>query len=338
MATTALSGAPVARLGTAAARLGEEQTVCTHGYGRGIRTACHALQAAGPRLLPAGTAAGAPVGHGRSKAARRLRRASAPPRADAGRSEPEAEVPAGSVSVILLAGGVGKRMGASMPKQYLPLEGRPIALYSLLTFAGLDEVGEVVIVCDASWRHIFADVADDLAVRTKYAAPGAERQDSVYSGLQEVRGEAALVAVHDSARPLVTAEDTRKVIRDARKHGAAVLGVPVKATIKQCARDGFVVRTLDRSTLWEMQTPQVIEPGLLRRGFEHVRKEALEVTDDVSIVEHLLHPVFVTHGSYTNLKVTTPDDLLVAERILHQRQGREMHVDVKPTDEFATVT
>lgn len=264
--------------------------------------------------------------HGRSRAAQRRRRPARLVRAIENGSDADEEVPAGSVSVILLAGGVGKRMGASMPKQYLLLEGQPIALYSLLTFASLDEVGEVIIVCDGSWRHIFSGVTDDLAVRTKFAAPGAERQDSVYNGLQEVRSDAALVAVHDSARPLVTAADSRKVIRDACRHGAAVLGVPVKATIKEAARDGFVVRTLDRSTLWEMQTPQVIEPDLLRRGFEHVRREALEVTDDVSIVEHLLHPVFITQGSYTNLKVTTPDDLLVAERILHQRQGLEMHV------------
>lgn len=87
---------------------------------------------------------------------------------------------------------------------------------------------------------------------------------------------------------------------------------------EQAASDGFVTKTLDRKYLWEMQTPQVIEPELLRRGFELVEREHLEVTDDVSIVEHLKHMVFITEGSYTNLKVTTPDDLLVAERILHQ--------------------
>jgi len=128
-----------------------------------------------------------------------------------------------------------------------------------------------------------------------------------------------LVCVHDSARPLVLNEDVKKVLNDAWVHGAAVLGVPVKATIKEASNDNFVTRTLNRQTLWEMHTPQVIKPSLLRKGFEVVYREGLEVTDDVSIVEHLKHPVYITEGSYTNIKVTTPDDLLLAERILNQR-------------------
>ncbi|KAG0565712.1 hypothetical protein M758_7G008800 [Ceratodon purpureus] len=223
-----------------------------------------------------------------------------------------------SVSVILLAGGKGTRMGANMPKQYLPLLGRPIALHSFQTFAHMMEVLEIVVVCDPSYRDIFEEAAKDVAVPVKFAIPGKERQDSVRSGLNEVANATKLVCVHDSARPLVLAKDIRKVLKDAAIHGAAVLGVPVKATIKEAASDGFVTKTLDRKYLWEMQTPQVIEPELLRRGFELVEREHLEVTDDVSIVEHLKHLVFITEGSYTNLKVTTPDDLLVAERILHQ--------------------
>lgn len=111
--------------------------------------------------------------------------------------------------------------------------------------------------------------------------------------------------------------DIKKVIKDAWIHGASVLGVPVKATIKEANTDCFVVKTLDRKTLWEMQTPQVMRPPLLKAGFELVNRDGLEVTDDVSIVEHLKHPVFITEGSYTNIKVTTPDDLLLAERILN---------------------
>ncbi|XP_024397364.1 2-C-methyl-D-erythritol 4-phosphate cytidylyltransferase, chloroplastic isoform X1 [Physcomitrium patens] len=223
-----------------------------------------------------------------------------------------------SVSVILLAGGKGTRMGANMPKQYLPLLGRPIALHSFQTFAHMMEVLEIVVVCDPSYRDVFEEAAKDVAVPVKFAMPGKERQDSVRSGLNEISNSAKLVCVHDSARPLVLVKDIRKVLNDAAVHGAAVLGVPVKATIKEAASDGFVTKTLDRKYLWEMQTPQVIEPELLRRGFELVEREHLEVTDDVSIVEHLKHMVFITEGSYTNLKVTTPDDLLVAERILHQ--------------------
>ncbi|KAL4625152.1 hypothetical protein ACB092_05G003800 [Castanea dentata] len=226
-----------------------------------------------------------------------------------------------SVSVILLAGGKGKRMGASMPKQYLPLLGQPIALYSFYTFSRLIEVKEIIVVCDPSYKDIFEGSKENIHVELKFTLPGKERQDSVYSGLQAVDLNSELVCVHDSARPLVSSGDTEKVLKDGWLNGAAVLGVPVKATIKEANHESFVVRTLDRKTLWEMQTPQVIKPELLKKGFELVNREGLEVTDDVSIVEHLKHPVYITQGSYTNIKVTTPDDLLLAERILNMSPG-----------------
>ncbi|EYU33225.1 hypothetical protein ABFS82_02G080300 [Erythranthe guttata] len=222
-----------------------------------------------------------------------------------------------SVSVILLAGGKGKRMGASMPKQYIPLLGQPIALYSFYTFSKMREVKEIIVVCDPSYTDIFEDSKDDIHVDLKFALPGKERQDSVYSGLEAIDSNSELVCIHDSARPLVLTEDVEKVLKDGRRIGAAVLGVPAKATIKEANSESFVVKTLDRKMLWEMQTPQVIKPELLKKGFEYVNREGLEVTDDVSIVEHLKHPVYITQGSYTNIKVTTPDDLLLAERILN---------------------
>ncbi|XP_073143789.1 2-C-methyl-D-erythritol 4-phosphate cytidylyltransferase, chloroplastic-like isoform X2 [Henckelia pumila] len=222
-----------------------------------------------------------------------------------------------SVSVVLLAGGKGKRMGASMPKQYLPLLGQPIALYSFYTFSKMLEVKEIVVVCDPSYQDIFEDAKENIQVDLKFALPGKERQDSVYSGLEAIDSNSELVCIHDSARPLVLTEDITQVLKDGWLVGAAVLGVPAKATIKEANSDGFVVKTLDRKTLWEMQTPQVVKPELLKKGFELVNREGLEVTDDVSIVEHLKHPVYITEGCYTNIKVTTPDDLLLAERILN---------------------
>ncbi|KAK3414342.1 hypothetical protein EUGRSUZ_I02806 [Eucalyptus grandis] len=178
----------------------------------------------------------------------------------------------GSVSVILLAGGKGKRMGASMPKQYLPLLGQPIALYSFYTFSQMREVKEIIVVCDPSYKDIFEDTKEEIQVDLKFTLPGKERQDSVYSGLQAVDSGSELVCIHDSARPLVSRGDIEKVLKDGWENGAAVLGVPVKATIKEANSESFVVRTLDRKTLWEMQTPQVIKPSLLKRGFELVNR------------------------------------------------------------------
>ncbi|CAH9085996.1 unnamed protein product [Cuscuta europaea] len=161
-----------------------------------------------------------------------------------------------SVSVIFLAGGMGKRMGVSMPKQYLPLLDQPIALYSFYTFSQLPQVKEIVVVCDPSYKDVFEDAREKIKTKLKYALPGKERQDSVYSGFQAVDVNSELICIHDSARPLVLAEDIEKVLKDGLLVGAAVLGVPAKATIKEANDESFVVRTLNRKTLWEMQTPQ----------------------------------------------------------------------------------
>jgi 2-C-methyl-D-erythritol 4-phosphate cytidylyltransferase len=177
-----------------------------------------------------------------------------------------------SVSVILLAGGQGKRMKMSMPKQYIPLLGQPIALYSFFTFSRMPEVKEIVVVCDPFFRDIFEEYEESIDVDLRFAIPGKERQDSVYSGLQEIDVNSELVCIHDSARPLVNTEDVEKVLKDGSAVGAAVLGVPAKATIKEVNSDSLVVKTLDRKTLWEMQTPQVIKPELLKKGFELVKR------------------------------------------------------------------
>jgi len=236
-------------------------------------------------------------------------------------------LPAGAVSVILLSGGSGKRMGAAVPKQYLDLRGRPIALHSAATFAAMPEVGEIVVVCDPAWREIFAPLAADLRARGKrhaWALPGTERQDSVASGLAQVSSGAGLVAVHDAARPLVRAADAANCMRDGWRAGAAVLAVPCKQTVKEVdPATGFVARTLDRARLWEVQTPQCVRPELLRRGFRHAEERGLAVTDDASVVEALGEPVRVTRGCYTNIKVTTPEDMGVAEGFVDEREARE---------------
>lgn len=234
----------------------------------------------------------------------------------------EVAVPAGSVSVVLLAGGVGKRMGAAIPKQYLTLSGIPIAVHSLLMFASMPEVREIIIVCEQQFRSLFLDHFANAAVAKSisFAQPGIERQDSVYSGLQAISANSKLVAIHDSARPLITAIDARRCMHDALQVGAAVLGVAVKPTIKQVDVSGRVVTTLQRAGLWEVQTPQVIRPVLLRQGFQLVQSQNLAVTDDVSIIEALGLPVQVTPGSYTNIKVTTPDDMMVAEGLLSEHR------------------
>ncbi len=234
-----------------------------------------------------------------------------------------AAVPDGSVSVVLLSGGVGKRFGASIPKQYVELLGRPIATYSMETFSKMPAVSEIVVVCEEEWRSVFEQEHARLgqAKPISFAKPGAERQDSVYNGFVAISPNAELVAIHDSARPMVTAEDTIKCAEQALEVGAATLGVKVKPTIKEVDENGRVVKTLDRSRLVEIHTPQIIRPALLAQGFEAVKRDGLEVTDDVSIIEQIGKPVQIVEGSYENIKVTTPEDLEVATGFMASRKS-----------------
>ncbi|GJQ14220.1 hypothetical protein GpartN1_g6011.t1 [Galdieria partita] len=230
-------------------------------------------------------------------------------------------------SVILLAGGSGKRMNSNIPKQYLLLHGKPVLEYSLELFLSVKQVFQVIIVMDLHYKvflrpHLIQDP------RIEFACPGKERQDSVYNGLQKVKSSADLVCIHDAARPLVSREIIEKCFSDAAVHGAAVVGVPSKSTIKESVDGSFVYRTLDRTRLWEIQTPQVIRPELLRRGFVKVNDESVTVTDDVSIVEKLGEPVKLTLGEYSNIKLTTEEDLKVAEYILLSRKTETMETAV----------
>mmetsp|Transcript_17948 Transcript_17948/g.18015 ORF Transcript_17948/g.18015 Transcript_17948/m.18015 type:complete len:269 (+) Transcript_17948:84-890(+) len=223
------------------------------------------------------------------------------------------------LAVILLAGGKGSRMKANMPKQFLPLLGKPVFMHSLDLFLKMDNVESIVIVLDESFRDEYKDLLT-LDSRIIWADPGKERQDSVFNGLTQVPTTCDLVAVHDSARPLVTEKEVNDVVRDGLLYGAAVLGVPMKATVKESEDGEFVLRTIPRSRLWEIHTPQVVRRENLLRGFKKVSENNIEVTDDVSIIESLGERVRVTVGEYTNIKLTTPDDFTVAEQVLIARE------------------
>lgn len=222
-------------------------------------------------------------------------------------------------SAILLAGGSGTRMGNANPKQYLPILGKPIALWSFELFTSIPQIQEVIVVCQGEYQPYFSEAFEQYMrddIQLKFAAPGTRRQDSVFNGLQQIAEHSELVCIHDSSRPLITKDMVERVLKDGFSMGAAAVGMPLKFTIKEAAPCGTVVGTPDRSRYWEVQTPQVIQPALLKEAFQKANKENLTVTDDLSLVELLNRPVKMVEGSYSNLKITTPDDLHLAELLM----------------------
>lgn len=218
------------------------------------------------------------------------------------------------ISLIFLAGGRGTRMKleGGVPKQFLPLQGKPIALHSFETFLTYPHIAEIVVVCEPGFFSLFSAPA---GLSLKRADPGELRQDSVFNALQFISNEAHLICVHDSARPLLCYEDLVQVIQAADQHGAAALAAPVKNTIKESDTEGFVARTLERSSVWEIYTPQVMRPSLLKQGFAIAKETAASITDDVSLVELTGHPVKLVHGSSLNIKVTVPEDLALVDAL-----------------------
>jgi len=217
-------------------------------------------------------------------------------------------------TAVILAGGIGTRLGGTKPKQYLPLKNKPIIAYSIDLFSSLPELRELIIVCQPEYRSVLDYIPKHLSV--KFALPGKRRQDSLLNALDCIEGD-PLVCIHDGARPLIQAESVRKVVKAGADYEAAALGVPIKSTIKICSDEQLVLSTAPRAYLWEIQTPQVIRYQLLREAFKYANENELAVTDDVSLVEHLGKPVKIVEGSYTNIKITTVDDLVIADHFLN---------------------
>jgi len=221
--------------------------------------------------------------------------------------------------VLIPAAGMGRRMGCSGNKQYLQLAGRPLLARTLALFEVSPLVASIRLVVPADEidycrREIVARYGCTKV--TAVVAGGAERQDSVRLGLEaQPLDEAALVLIHDGARPLLDPALIAAVAAAAADTGAAIVAVPVKDTIKQVAAER-IVATPDRRCLWAAQTPQAFRYGLIRKAHRQALAAGFAGTDDASLVERLGRPVAVVAGNYRNLKITTPEDLLLAEALL----------------------
>lgn len=222
-------------------------------------------------------------------------------------------------AAVVPAAGSSRRM-EGQDKILLPLDDVPVLVHTLQALSASEYIQEIVVVTREDLIVPVGQLCRDCALDkvTKVLIGGATRADSVLVGVEEVSGRAELIAVHDGARPLVTVEVIDEAIRKAAECGAAAPAVPVKDTIKR-AVDGVVAETPDRAQLFAIQTPQVFDGDLLLGALRKAVEDGAAITDDCSAVERIGMKVCLTEGSYENIKITTPADMLVAEAILHSR-------------------
>lgn len=216
----------------------------------------------------------------------------------------------GFASAVIVAGGSGTRMGR--PKQMLPLGGEPVLFHTVRAFLAAPQIGQVVVVTPPENQAALAAEFEGLT----FALPGSTRLESVINGVQKTAPQAQVVAVHDGARPLVKPELIGRCVQEAFTHGAALLAVPVKDTIKVCT--GHTVQnTPERGTLWAAQTPQCYRRAVLVEALEKFGSQK-DATDESQLVEKLGVAVHVVPSDYTNFKITTPEDLIFAEALMQE--------------------
>ncbi|WP_019123565.1 2-C-methyl-D-erythritol 4-phosphate cytidylyltransferase [Brevibacillus massiliensis] len=225
--------------------------------------------------------------------------------------------------VVIVAAGTGKRMGAGRNKLWLPLGGKSILAHTVERFATHPDIGEIVLVVHESDMSEVKAWLKHESYQVKLAIGGAERQDSVRSGLALLSEAISYVLVHDAARPFVTHEQISATISKVRTEDAVIMAVPVKDTIKIVNPTGIVEATPARESLWAVQTPQAFRVSLLLKAHMEAYQAGKQGTDDAMLVEWLGYKVSVIPGSYENIKITTPDDLWFGEEILRRRRERE---------------
>ncbi|MGE0464743.1 MAG: 2-C-methyl-D-erythritol 4-phosphate cytidylyltransferase, partial [Vicinamibacterales bacterium] len=226
------------------------------------------------------------------------------------------------VSAIIAAGGRGVRLGAEVPKQFLEIDGRSILERSIAAFAGHPAIGEVVVALPPDRVEAVAARLRELGLgRVLCVEGGARRQDSVANAFARVSPEAAVVVIHDAARPMVTAALIDRAIDAASRHGAAIAALPVRDTVKQAGGPGAgdarpIAATLPREDIFLAQTPQAFRRAVLAHALEKGREESIDATDEAMLAERAGHPVYLVAGDPDNMKITTTEDLEAARQRL----------------------
>jgi 2-C-methyl-D-erythritol 4-phosphate cytidylyltransferase len=221
-------------------------------------------------------------------------------------------------SAILVAAGIGARMGAGVDKLFLGVAGRPVVAHTWRRFDEAPCIGEIILVVRRGRQDIFEKLAAEFHFQKPFriVAGGAERQDSVWNGLEALSAASEIVAIQDAARPCTNADLIAATVQAAAETGAAVAAQPVTDTLKESADGRFIQRTLDRSRLWSVQTPQTFRVDVIRRALAEVRHRRLIFTDDTAACELIGQPVRLVSSVAPNPKVTVPGDLPFVETLL----------------------
>lgn len=223
-------------------------------------------------------------------------------------------------SVIIPAAGSGKRMGGNTSKQYLTIGDKPIITETLAVFNDSPYIDEIILVSPAGDMPLMEKMLKkyDLAKVSKIVKGGKERQDSISNGLGALDQSSSIVLVHDGVRPFISDEIIKELIDTVNKYGAAIVAVPVKDTVKKVL-GASIVETMPREDLWLAQTPQAFRFEIIKAAYENAREKGIKGTDDASLVQAMGSDVKIVMGSYENIKITTPEDLVFAEAIKKER-------------------
>jgi len=223
------------------------------------------------------------------------------------------------VTAIIPAAGSGKRINAK--KQFLELLGKPIIAITVSVFEECQNIDDIIVVVGKDDIDLTGKILKAFKKVKHIIEGGDERQDSVYNGISAIKPESDddIVVIHDGVRPLVTKELLAKAVTEVKVSKAAVVGVPAKDTIKTISNENIILETLDRKSIWQIQTPQAFKYTVIKEAYERAKKVGYSATDDSKLVERLGIPVKMIMGSYQNIKITTEEDLPIAEAIIKGR-------------------
>ncbi len=224
----------------------------------------------------------------------------------------------GFVSCIVAAGGSSRRMGEN--KLFMEIGGIPVIARTMMTLDESNFIDEIIVSAREEDMLAIGDLVKQFCINKVKAIVkgGRERAESVKAAISEISADCDFVAVHDGARPLVDQDTIAEVVKNACEFGAAACGVRPKATLKRENADGFIAETIDRSVVYEIQTPQVFEKSMFLRAYEADEKALKGATDDCALVERLGANIKITQGSYRNIKITTIEDIAIAECLLEE--------------------